>query len=77
MNRVQYGHILHRQLLGRLTFRAIPVHRIESKKMVDDFLYLASAISSKSLASVSLSGYSNHSSKINNAGFLYCRITFL
>ena len=71
MNRVQCGHILHRQLLGHLTFQVIPAHQTENKKMVEAFLYLASAISSKSLASVSLSGYSNHSSKINNAGFLY------
>ena len=41
------------------------------QKMVDAFLYLASAISSRSLASVSFSGYSNHSSKISKDGFLY------
>ena len=37
--------------------------------MVDAFLYLASAISSKSLASVSLREYNSHSSKINNLLF--------
>ena len=64
-------------IIGHLTFRAIPAHQTESKKMEDAFLYLASAISCKFLTSVPLRGYNSHSSKINNAGFLYCWITFL
>ena len=39
------------------------------QKMVEAFLYLASAISSRSLASVSFSGYGNHSSRISSFGF--------
>ena len=42
------------------------------QKIVDAVLYLASAISSRSRASVSLSGYSSHSSNMSNDGFLYC-----
>ena len=43
-----------------------------AQKIVDAFLYLASAISRRSLASVSFSEYSSHSSRISKDGFLYC-----
>lgn len=45
------------------------------QKIVDAFLYRASAISRRSRASVSFSEYSSHSSSISSEGFLYCWIT--
>ena len=45
------------------------------QKMVDAFLHLPSAISSRSRASGSLSGYNSHSSRIRSFICLYCFMT--
>ena len=45
-------------------------------KMIEPFLQRASAIFSKSRASLSLSWYNSHSSRIRSAGFLYLAMVF-